>query len=175
MRVADGPAVVGHNIGNLVLANSLALDLDQLEGSFLGVDLVADVSALNIVKHAEELARLLNAHNILEPNREPMIAADLVVDLDHAFLVLHDFNHLIVAHRVLEPLLQKDCERDALSELVRAGARPRSVDAVKLAQHPVVRCIDSLQMLLKSSCLRRASQYSLPLPSLTTKIYINNS
>ncbi len=146
---------MSHDIGDLVLAQSLALDFAEFESSLFGVDLVSYVPAFDIVEHAEELASLFNANDVLETEWVSMVFADSVIDFDETFLVLHDLDHLIVGHCVLKSLLQQHSQWNALSQFVGAGAGAWSVNAIKFAQHPVRRCGHSLQMLLKSSCLDR--------------------
>lgn len=66
MRETDGPAVVGHNVWNLVLAKDLSLDLAELESSLLSVNLVSLEATLNVVKNAEVFVSLLDGNDVLE-------------------------------------------------------------------------------------------------------------
>jgi len=164
VRVADSPAIVSNNVGDLILAEGLALDLAELEHSLLCVDLVGNVATLDVVEHAEELACLFDAHNIHETERVSVVSADLVVDFDQTFLVLDDLDHFVQAHGVLQPLLKENAQGNALPELVGSGTGTGCVDSIKFAQHPVVWCVNPLQVFLQTSCLHTGHK-RLPLPS----------
>lgn len=80
------------------------------------------------------------------------VCADLAVHLDEA--LLHDLEHLVTGERVLEPVPQEDDQRQALAQPVRARAGPRRVHAAELVQHPCLRRVQTLQMLLGAACLQ---------------------
>lgn len=95
MGVADGSAVVGHNIRNFVFAQHLSIDLAQLEAGFLGVDAHGLESALDVVQNAEVFSRLGNRDHVHAAERVPRVAADLVVNFDIARLISADFERLL--------------------------------------------------------------------------------
>lgn len=64
MREADGSAVVGNDVGNLVLADALLGHLAKLEASLLVIDGVGLEAAFNIIEHAEVLAGLPDGYDI---------------------------------------------------------------------------------------------------------------
>lgn len=119
--VADGAAVMGHDVWDLVLANHLAGNFAQLVVGLLLVDTVRHEAALNIVQNTELLASLFNSHNVLESEREFMVAADLVVNLDVTFTALDNLEDFLSVECILQSLAEKDREWDALTELVRAS------------------------------------------------------
>lgn len=99
--VADGAAVMGHDVWDLVLADDLAGDLAQLEVSLLLVDAVWHEAAFSVVKHAELLASLLNRHNVLESEWELVVPADFVVDLDVTVTGLNNLEDFLLAEGIL--------------------------------------------------------------------------
>ena len=60
VREADGSAVVGNNVWDLVLAENLSLDSAKLELSLLLINLVGLETTLDVVKDAEVLTGLGN-------------------------------------------------------------------------------------------------------------------
>lgn len=95
MRITNGSSVMSYDIGDLVLTESLSLDLAKLESSLLSVDLVWLELSLNVVKHSEVLSSLLDGNDVHEANREFMISPGLVVDFNHAFFVFHDLQDFL--------------------------------------------------------------------------------
>lgn len=67
MRVADGPSVVGDDVGNIVFSNALALDFAQFQLSFCLIDANGLEATLHVIEDAEVLAGLLNRYDIHEP------------------------------------------------------------------------------------------------------------
>lgn len=127
---ADGSAVVGHNVGDLVLADGLLGDLAELEAGLGGVDGVGLEAALDVVENAEVLAGLGDGHDVHEAERESVVSSDLLVDLDVGVFVLADLDAVSVAESVLKSALQKDRERNALTELVGASGGAGSVHSL---------------------------------------------
>ena len=108
MGVADGSAVVGHDIGDLVFADNLSLDLAQLEGGFLGVDADGLESSLDVVKDSEVLTSLGERDDVHNTERESVVTTDLTVDLDVAGLVLADLESLLAGKGVLKSVTEQD-------------------------------------------------------------------
>lgn len=104
----ESAAVVSDNVGDLVLAKGLSLDLAQLEGSFFGLNAVGLETALNIVEDAEVLTSLGNGDDVLETKRVAGITADLVVDLDVGILVFADLDDFVAGKSVLQTVAEKD-------------------------------------------------------------------
>jgi len=95
VRVTDGAAVVGHDVRNLVLAEGLALDLAELEGSFLRLNAVGLESSFSVVDDAEVFAGLGDGNNVHEAKGETVVSPDFVVNLDIGISVLADLNALL--------------------------------------------------------------------------------
>lgn len=100
--VSDGPGVVGDDVGNLVRANSLRLDLAELEGGLLGVDLVGLISSLHVVKNSEVLSSLLNSHDIHDSKWVSGVLSHLAIDLDVSILVLDNLDDFLSGEGVPE-------------------------------------------------------------------------
>lgn len=158
---ADGPAVVGDDVGDLVLANLLLHHAAELEGGLLGVDGVGLEAALDIVQDAEVLASLLDGHNVTEAEGEAVVSSFSVVNFDVGRLVLADLDALLAGERVLESVLEQDREGETLAELVGASGGAGRVDALQLVQAPRGGGEHALQMLLGSSCLHSVSTWSV--------------
>ena len=56
----DGSAVVGHNVGDLVLAEGLLGDLAEFEAGLVSVDSVWHESSLDVLEDSEVLVGLLD-------------------------------------------------------------------------------------------------------------------
>lgn len=79
------------------------------------------------------------------------VGAHFAVHLDKA--LLHNFEHLVAGECILEPVTQENHQRKALAQLVWACARPRCVHTSKLVQHPCLRRVQTLQVLLRAASL----------------------
>lgn len=123
VREADGPAIVGDNVRDGVRSSGMTDDLAELVLSLLSLDLVQDEAALHVVEESEEVAGLLDAHDIIEAHWIVRIAACLVVDLYVACLIPHDHEDLPVIQRVLQTITEDHHQRHTLSQLVRSWSR----------------------------------------------------
>jgi hypothetical protein len=124
--VADGSTVVSHNIRNFVLAETLALHFAQFETCLLSVNSNGLEASLDVVQNAEVFAGFWDVDNIHKAKWEPRISPDFVVNSDIAFSFIigvsmtADFNRVLGRERVLKSVLEQYCQRDALTQLVRA-------------------------------------------------------
>ena len=114
-------------------------------------------SALDVVEHAEVLARLVNRDDVLEAGRVGRVGADLAVDLDQS--LRNNEGDLVRVQGVLELVAEEDlcacmCRKSAvmycltfalngthghgqgLAELVGTRRRAGRVRAAELVQHP---------------------------------------
>ena len=121
MRVSDGSAVVGDDVGDLVFAHGLPLDGGELESGLLSVDLVSLVATLGVVEDSEVLTGLLNANNVHNAEGESGVSSDFVVNLDQSFLILNDLNGFLTAESVLQSVFEEHSKGDAFSSLVRSS------------------------------------------------------
>jgi len=151
--IADGSAVVGHNIRNFVFAKHLSLDSAKFESSFLSIDSDRLETTLHVVENAEVLSSLGEGNDIHAAEWEPWIATNFVVNLDIAILVSADFDALLAGEGVLQSIAEQDCHRDALSQLMGSCRWARCVHTLQFVQTPVTWCPHALHMLLWSSCL----------------------
>merc|ERR1719183_1404603 len=102
-------------------------------------------AALGVVKHAEVLVGLVERDHVVEAAWEVDICADAAIDLDEAHHT--DLLHLLLGEGVLE----------TVTELVGAGGWAWSPGATQLVKHPVLRGIEPLQVLFRSTSLHRTS------------------
>jgi len=118
---ADSPAVVGNDIGDLVLADLLLDNLAELELSLFVVNSVRLEAALDVIEDTEVLAGLPDGDDVHEAEGVPVILSFSVVNFDVGTLVLHDLDAFLVGESKLETVLKENRHGDALTELV--GAR----------------------------------------------------
>ena len=153
MGESDGSTVVGNNEWDLVLAESLSLDLEELEASFFILNTVGLEATLDVVENSEMLTGLLEGDDILETERELVTSADSVVHLNETLLILADLDSLLVVQGVLQSVSEQHSNGDAFSQFVWSSAWSGSVRSCKLVQIPVLRSEHPLHVLLWSSCL----------------------
>lgn len=149
--VADGAAIVGHDVWDLVLTQDLADDLAELPLGLVGVDGHSLETALDVVKHAEVLAGLINGHDILETDWELGVTSGLLVDLDNTLLLLNNLKDFLTGESVLKSVSEEHGHWDALAELVWALSWTGSVHTAQLIKAPCGWGEHSLKMLLWTS------------------------
>lgn len=111
MGEADGAAVVRDHVRDLVLADLLLSDFAKLELSLLAVNSVGLETTLNVVKHAEVLSGLLDAHYVHEAEGVSVVAPPFIVHFDVVALVLADLDALLAGERVLKSVLEQVRQR----------------------------------------------------------------
>ena len=79
---ANGPAVVGGDLGDLLGANLFLGDLAELELGLLIVQSVEHEASLGIVEETEGIASLGDGHDVHETSGEAGVRADLAIDLN---------------------------------------------------------------------------------------------
>lgn len=104
---ADGSRVVGHDVGDLVGAESLALDLEELVLGLALLDADEGESALDVVEHAVVLVGLDDGEDVHDSDGELGVSADLVVDAEAVLLVIEGEGDLAAG----------ECEVESLPEL----------------------------------------------------------
>jgi len=82
--IAEGAAVMGDDIGNLLVSNRNFSNLQQFKLGFLRSDSVNSKTTLGIVKQTEVLICFLNCNNIHKASRIVDISSNLAVDFDEA-------------------------------------------------------------------------------------------
>lgn len=86
-----------------------------------------------------------------ETSGEGGVSAHLTIDLNQT---LHaDHLDLVVGQSVLQTVADDQQERKTLSQLMRTTAGVRSPHTSHLVKHPVLRGIQTLQMLLRTASL----------------------
>ena len=108
MRVPNCAAVVGNNVGHLVGASCLALNLAELELSFLGVNCIHLESSLGVIENSEVLSCLFNADYVHYSERESGVSSYLAINLDEPLLVFHNFDCFLSSEGIPKSVSQKD-------------------------------------------------------------------
>jgi len=152
VRESDSSAIVGNNEWDLVLANSLSLNLKQLELGFFIFNTVRLETTLDIKEDSEMLTSLLERDDVLETERELVGSTHSVVHLDETLLVLADLNSLLVVKGVVKSVSEQHSNWDAFSQFVWSSTRSAGVWAGQLVQVPVLGSEHTLHVLLRSSC-----------------------
>jgi len=152
VRESDSSAIVGNNEWDLVLANSLSLNLKQLELGFFIFNTVRLETTLDIKEDSEMLTSLLERDDVLETERELVGSTHSVVHLDETLLVLADLNSLLVVKGVVKSVSEQHSNWDAFSQFVWSSTRSAGVWASQLVQVPVLGSEHTLHVLLRSSC-----------------------
>jgi len=102
VRVSDGSAIGGVQVGDSVGASLDLPDLAQLILGLLGGDPVNGESSLHVVDDTEVLSGLFNLDNIHESSRELGISPGLAINLDQP--LLEDGLHLLGAQGILQTI-----------------------------------------------------------------------
>src|SRR5438067_1049245 len=118
VRISDSSSIMGYNVRNLVWSHRLFGDFAEFKGSFFLVNPVGLEPTLNIIKDTEELSSLFNCDDIHHTKRESSVSSNFAVNLDQSFLVLNNLDNLSSSECVLQSILEKNCQGDALSCLV---------------------------------------------------------
>ena len=155
MGVADGSAVVSHNVWNFVLAELLLGDLEQFESCLSIVNAHWLESSLDVVEDAEVLAGLWDLEHIHQAEWVAWVSSCSVVNFDVGIFVSADLDCLLAGESVSESVAEQDSEWDAFSQLVGSSGWAGGEHSSKFVQAPVAWCVHSLQMLLWSSCLHK--------------------
>ena len=158
---ADRAGVVRHDERDL-LGGQLALHhLAQLELGLSLIDAVEHEASLHIVEQTEAVRAVLkgdhiypshpNASQTHETGGEGGVRAHLAIDLHQA---LHaDHLHFVIRQSVLQTVADDQQQGQALSLLVGTAARLGSPHTTHLVQHPVLRSVQTLHMLLRTTRL----------------------
>lgn len=101
MGEADGSAIMSHDVGNLVLAEGLALNLAKFEVCLFLIDTNRHEAALDVIEHAEVLTSLYNLDDVHKTKWVLVISSGLSVHLDVSLLVIADLFYLLAGKSVL--------------------------------------------------------------------------
>jgi hypothetical protein len=130
IRVTDGAAVVGEDVGDTL---GTKLDLANLAKLVLGLllsDAVDGETALDVVDETELLTSLLNGDDVHEASRVGAVGANLAVNLDKT---LHkDVLNFLTVQGILETVAQEDDKGKALAGLVGTSRGLGSIGTYKL-------------------------------------------
>lgn len=87
---SDGPAVVGHDVGDLIGSNSFALDLEELGLGLSLLDLDEGKPALDVVEHPVALVGLCDGEDVHNTHGELNVPSDFIIDFDASLFILND-------------------------------------------------------------------------------------
>jgi len=135
---SEGSTVVGDDVGDLVGANSLLGDLNELVFSFFLADVSEDESSLNVVEDSVQFTSLLDGDDVHETSGESGILSHLAIDGDVAFLVVDNHHDFSPSQSVLKTILQDDGEGKGFSVLVGTLRRLSGKDATEFVKHPAL-------------------------------------
>jgi len=136
IRVTDGAAVVGEDLGNLLVSKPQVLHLAQLVRGFLLGNPVHDEATLAVVHEAEVLIGLVNVKHIHESAGVCLVNLNLAVNLNQP--LLEDGVGLSTIQSVLQPVPQDEDKGKALTLLVGTGRRLGGENASQFVKHPVL-------------------------------------
>ena len=134
---------------HLVFAHKLLYDFAEFELAFRLCDAMDGEAAERVVEHAEHLVCLVDLNDVLKAGRKAHLRAHFSVHFDQTLLA--DCLRLFVRRRVAQSIAEEKDERQTLAQLVRAASRPRRERAAELRHHPMLRRIETLQMMLRSA------------------------
>jgi hypothetical protein len=124
-------------------------NLAKLERSLVLGNTLKNESSLDIKKKTEKISRFLKLDNILESSREVVVGTDLSIYLDTSFHT--DLHALLSGKSILKTITKDNREGKTLTHLVRSGRRLRSPYSGHLSEVPMLRGIDTLKVLSRST------------------------
>jgi len=150
--VTDGSSVMGDDVRNLVLTDSLLLDLAEFELGFLLRDLDGGEASLNVVKDSEVLSGFGDGDDVHESEGESVISTDLVVYSDvSVILILADLDALVSGKSILQSGSEENVKGETLSHLVGTSGRSGGIDTSEFGQEPVLGSEHTLHVLFGTS------------------------
>lgn len=147
--VSEGASVVRDGAGDLVGTHVDLVDSAQLVLGLFSVETVQDVTSLCVEQQTEAIVRLFHLDDVHETSGVAVVRADLAVDLDATFHA--NLLALLARQGVLETFAEDDGKGQALAEFVRAGGGSGRPDPSHLTDIPVLRRMEALQMLFRST------------------------
>jgi len=145
VRISDGTAVGGGEIGNPFGSDRDLLDNAELVSGFLRRDAMDLVSSFDVVDEPEVLSALLHRDDVHEAGGVGVVGADPAVDFDQP--LGEDLLDFGVVESVLETVPQEERQRQTFPQLVGTGRGPGSVTSSQFVEHPVLGRCDTLHVL----------------------------
>ena len=138
MRETNGSCIMGNDVRNLLLADFLLSDFADLEGGLLSVDSVRLESSLHVIQDAEVFIGALDAYNVHLTERITGVSAYFAIDLDEAFLVVHNLTGLFTVQGILETLLQEYIKGNTLTKLMGTWRWSSTIDTLQFTEIPLL-------------------------------------
>jgi len=149
VRVSEGASVMRDCAWDFVGTDVDLVDSAKLVLCFLSVESDQDISSLDVVKETETIVGLGHLNNIHETGRVVGVGANLSVDLDATFHT--DLLAFLSGQSILKTFTENNADWQALTKLVRSLGGSGGPDSSHFANVPVLRRMEALQMLLRSS------------------------
>lgn len=147
--VTEGASVMCDSARDLVGSNVNLVDSAKLELGFFAVKANQNVSSLDVVHKSETIVGLRHLDDIHETSRVVGIGADLSVNLDATFHA--DLLAFLSGQSILKTFTENNGNGQALTKLVRSLGGSRSPDSPHLADVPMLRSMEALQVLFRST------------------------
>jgi len=148
-------AIVGLDVWGGASTDTSLCDLCKLEGGLFLGDWVQDETTLGIVQETEVVVGLLDDYSIVETSWVFGVGAGLAVNFDST--VHQDGSDLLSGQSVLELISNQKNQGDTLSQLVFTSVWHSGEDTAHLVKHPVLWCVQALQVLFRSAWLHFVS------------------
>jgi len=148
--VTDGASVVCDSNRNFIGGDEDLVDTTKFVCGFLGIlQAVQDETSLGIVQETESVIAFVHFDDVHESSGEIVIGADFAVNLDTTFHA--DLHALLVGQGVLKTFTENDTKGKALTLFVRTSGGFGGPNSNHFAQVPVLRGIETFQVLLWSA------------------------
>ena len=98
----DGPAVVGHDVGDLIGSHSFALDLEKFGLGLSLLDFDEGKPALDVVEHPVAFVGLCDGEDVHNTHGELNVPPDFIIDFDASLFILNDGVSFTASHRDFE-------------------------------------------------------------------------
>jgi hypothetical protein len=151
IRVGEtkGASIVGDGDGGLLGGDVNLLDAAELVLGLILLNTVEDEASLGVVEESEAISRLLKLNDVHETGRVVLVSTNLAVNLDATFHA--DLLALLAGEGVLQTLTKDDSNRETLALFVRTGGGLRCPHTAHLAEVPMLRGIEALEVFLRST------------------------
>lgn len=147
--VSQSASIVSDSNWDLVCGDIHLGDAAKLVRRFGFFDSVKDITSLGVEKETKAVARLVEFDDIHETSWVVLVGSDFSIHLDATFHA--NLHALLVGKGILQTITKDNGDREAFSQLVRTRGGSRSPDSAHFSEVPVLRSMETLQVLLWSA------------------------